>query len=115
MISSRNEYVCMATILITGASKGIGRATALYLDRKGFTVLAGVRSAVDGDSLRQEASSRLQPIVLDITDAAQIAQAAERVKQIVGHNGLDGLVNNAGIAVPAPLEFMPIEEFRRQM
>jgi NAD(P)-dependent dehydrogenase (short-subunit alcohol dehydrogenase family) len=105
----------MATILITGASKGIGRATALTLDRKGYTVLAGVRSAVDGESLRQEASSRLQPIVLDITNAAHIAEAVERVKQLVGQSGLDGLVNNAGIAVSAPLEFMPLDEFRRQI
>jgi NAD(P)-dependent dehydrogenase (short-subunit alcohol dehydrogenase family) len=105
----------MSTILITGASKGIGRATALHLDRKGHTVFAGVRSAADGDLLRQEASTRLEPIVLDITNAAQITAAVERVRQVVGQKGLDGLINNAGIAVPAPLEFMPIEEFRRQM
>lgn len=105
----------MSTILITGSSKGIGRATALYLDRKGFTVLAGVRSTADGDSLRQEASVRLQPIVLDITDASQIVQAVEQVHHIVGQNGLDGLVNNAGIAVAAPLEFMPIDESRHQI
>lgn len=105
----------MPTILITGASKGIGRATALHLDRKGYTVLAGVRSTADGDQLRREGSGRLQPIVLDITSEADIAEAVDWVEHLTGQKGLDGLVNNAGIAVSAPLEFMPIEEFRRQM
>ncbi len=105
----------MSTVLITGAGKGIGRATALYLDNKGFQVLAGVRNAADGEALCKEASPRLQPILLDVTNAAQIAQAAEAVDRIVGAKGLDGLVNNAGMAVPAPLEFMPIDEFRRQI
>ncbi len=105
----------MATIMITGASKGIGRATALYLDKKGFTVLAGVRSQADGDQLCREASSRLQPVMVDITHVEQVAQLAETVNQIVGQNGLGGLVNNAGIAVAAPLEFLPIDEFRRQI
>jgi NAD(P)-dependent dehydrogenase (short-subunit alcohol dehydrogenase family) len=105
----------MSTYVITGASKGIGRATALYLDGKGHTVLAGVRATVDGDSLRQAASPRLQPLLIDITNAAQVAQAAQTVAQIVGASGLDGLVNNAGIAVAAPLEFVPMDEFRRQI
>jgi NAD(P)-dependent dehydrogenase (short-subunit alcohol dehydrogenase family) len=105
----------MPTVVITGASKGIGRATALHLDRKGFTVFAGVRSTADGDSLCKEASPRLQPIVLDITNTAHIAQAAETVRKVVGNNGLDGLINNAGIAVAAPLEFLPIDEFRHQI
>ncbi|MFN8374354.1 MAG: SDR family NAD(P)-dependent oxidoreductase [Anaerolineae bacterium] len=105
----------MAAVVVTGAAKGIGRATALYLDGKGFTVLAGVRSAADGDSLCQEASPRLQPIMLDITNSAHIAQAAETVKRVVGQEGLAGLVNNAGIAVAMPLEFIPLDEFRRQM
>ncbi|MBC8170362.1 MAG: SDR family oxidoreductase [Anaerolineae bacterium] len=101
----------MTTILITGASKGIGRATALHLDRKGFTVLAGVRNAADGDDLCKEASARLQPILLDVTNPDQIAQ----VRELAGRQKVDGLVNNAGIAVAAPLEHLPIEEFRRQI
>ncbi|MEP6985054.1 MAG: SDR family NAD(P)-dependent oxidoreductase, partial [Chloroflexota bacterium] len=96
-------------------SKGIGRATALHLDKKGFTVLAGVRSQADADQLKQAASPRLQTVMVDITNAAQVAQLAETVRQVVGQNGLDGLVNNAGIAVAAPLEFLPIDEFRRQI
>src|SRR3954470_16589307 len=86
----RNEGSQMATVVITGASKGIGRATALYLDKKGFTVLAGVRSQADGDQLCKEASSRLQPVMVDITHADQVAQLAETIGKIVGQNGLDG-------------------------
>src|SRR5215470_13696783 len=105
----------MKTIVVTGAAKGIGRATALHLDKNGFSVLAGVRSQADADALCQEASPRLHPVIVDITNAAQVAQLAESVQQIVGQNGLDGLVNNAGIAIAAPLEFLPIDEFRRQI
>ena len=105
----------MATVLISGASKGIGRATALHLDAKGFTVIAGVRKKEDAESLRSAASGRLKSVILDITNRDQILEAARMVKDIVGAAGLDGLVNNAGIAVPAPLEFIPIDEFRRQI
>ena len=105
----------MATIVITGASKGIGRATALFLDRKGYTVFAGVRSERDRESLRQAASDRLRPIMLDITNRDHLVSAAKTIAETVGSAGLDGLVNNAGIAVPAPLEFLPIDEFRRQI
>ena len=98
-------------ILITGAAKGIGRAAALHLARNGFHVYAGVRSAADGDQLRDEAGSNLTPIQLDVTDSAQIAQAARQISQ----TDLYGLVNNAGIAVAAPLEFVPIDDFRRQI
>ena len=105
----------MATVVVTGASKGIGRATALHLDKKGFTVIAGVRNEADGDQLRQAASPRLQTVIVDITNPAQVTQLAEAVRQTVGQNGLDGLVNNAGIAIAAPLEFLPIDEFCHQI
>jgi NAD(P)-dependent dehydrogenase (short-subunit alcohol dehydrogenase family) len=105
-----NRYV-----VVTGASKGIGRATALLLDKHGFTVFAGVRNPADGQALQKEASSRLKPIQLDVTDAGQIKAAADEVAQIVGSEGLAGLVNNAGVAVGAPLEFIPIDEMRWQL
>jgi NAD(P)-dependent dehydrogenase (short-subunit alcohol dehydrogenase family) len=101
--------------VITGASTGIGRATALWLDARGWRVFAGVRKEADADSLRGEGSERLTPLMLDVTDATQIAAAAERVAGEVGEAGLDGLVNNAGIAVPGPLEALPIDDFRRQV
>jgi NAD(P)-dependent dehydrogenase (short-subunit alcohol dehydrogenase family) len=103
------------SVLITGASTGIGRATALQLNRRGWRVFAGVRKEDDAASLREAGSDRLEPLMLDVTDAGQIAAAAERIGESVGGRGLDGLVNNAGIAVPGPLETLPIEDFKRQI
>jgi NAD(P)-dependent dehydrogenase (short-subunit alcohol dehydrogenase family) len=105
----------MRSLLVTGASTGIGRSTALRLDRAGWRVFAGVRREEDAASLREAASAQLEPLMLDVTDAGQIAAAAERIGEAVGDRGLDGLVNNAGIAVPGPLETLPIEDFKRQI
>jgi NAD(P)-dependent dehydrogenase (short-subunit alcohol dehydrogenase family) len=102
------------TVVITGASTGIGAACAWHLDRIGFTVLAGVRRMEDGDALKARASTRLQPILLDVTDGASIEQARQAVAGLVGPRGLAGLVNNAGIAVAGPLETVPIADLRRQ-
>lgn len=98
---------------MTGASTGIGRATALRLDRAGWRVLAGVRRQEDAESLRAEASGGIEPLFLDVTDAGQIAAAAERAG--AEDDGLQGLVNNAGLAVPSPLETIPIDDLRRQI
>jgi NAD(P)-dependent dehydrogenase (short-subunit alcohol dehydrogenase family) len=102
------------SVLVTGASTGIGRATALRLDAAGWQVFAGVRKQADADDLREAGCKRLEPLILDVTDGEQIAAAAERVGAAV-EGGLDGLVNNAGVAVPSPLETMPIEDFRHQI
>ncbi|MDR7421161.1 MAG: SDR family oxidoreductase [Armatimonadota bacterium] len=101
-------------VVVTGASRGIGEACALRLAAAGFHVFAGVRRAADGEALRQEAGGALSPLLLDVTSAASLAAAASVVDAAVGQGGLAGLVNNAGIAVPAPLEFLPPEELRRQ-
>ncbi len=108
-------WAVVNSVLVTGASTGIGRATALRLDGKGWRVFAGVRRDEDAESLREAGSERLTPLMLDVTDAAQIAAAGQRVDEEVGEAGLDGLVNNAGIAVFGPLETIPIEDFRRQV
>jgi NAD(P)-dependent dehydrogenase (short-subunit alcohol dehydrogenase family) len=100
--------------LVTGSSTGIGRATALALDQGGWKVFAGVRREEDGESLRAVASERLTPVMLDVTSPEQIAAAAERIAA-ESENGLHGLVNNAGIAVPGPLETLPLDQFRRQL
>jgi NAD(P)-dependent dehydrogenase (short-subunit alcohol dehydrogenase family) len=100
----------MQSVLVTGASTGIGRATALRLDRAGWKVFAGVRREEDAQSLRDEGSANLAPLLLDVTDPERIAAAA----QAIGSR-LDGLVNNAGAAHPSPLETMPIDDFRRQV
>ncbi len=105
----------MRSVLISGASTGIGRATALRLDAAGWLVFAGVRREVDADSLRAEGSERLSPLLLDLTDAEQIAAGAREIAERTGAAGLDGLVNNAGVGIPGPLETIPMEDFRRQI
>ncbi len=102
-------------VMITGASTGIGKACAMRLDKLGFQVFAGVRKEADGQSLKAEASGRLSPLMLDVTDESSIASAARAVSKVVGERGLAGLVNNAGISVPGPIEFLPIEDVRRQI
>lgn len=103
----------MRSVLVTGASTGIGRATALGLDAAGWRVFAGVRRPEDGEAL-SAAAERLVPLILDVTDPEQIAAAAERIGT-AGDGALHGLVNNAGIAIPGPLETLPIGDFRRQV
>jgi NAD(P)-dependent dehydrogenase (short-subunit alcohol dehydrogenase family) len=103
------------SVLITGASRGIGRACALGLAARGWRVFAGVRLEGDGRALRVEGGENLTPILLDVTDAGQVADASRLVAEAVGERGLDGLVNNAGIAVAGPLEFVPLADFRAQL
>ena len=103
----------MKTALVTGSSSGIGWATVRRLDEAGWKVFAGVRKDEDAAKLREESSSRLELLMLDVTDPEAIAAAAERVGAEPG--GLDGLVDNAGNAVAGPLEALPIEDFRRQV
>jgi NAD(P)-dependent dehydrogenase (short-subunit alcohol dehydrogenase family) len=102
------------SVLVTGASTGIGRASALRLHGAGWRVFAGVRREQDGEELRAASSGRLEPVTLDITEAGQIEAAAERIAAEAGGR-LDGLVNNAGVAIPGPLETLPLEDFRRQI
>ncbi|MGE5071917.1 MAG: SDR family oxidoreductase [Anaerolineae bacterium] len=102
-----------ASVVITGASTGIGRACALYMDRLGWQVFAGVRRDADGQALRAAASSRLVPVPLDVTDAGSIREAARLVREAVGAAGLSGLVNNAGIPYGGPVEFLDLAELRR--
>lgn len=102
-------------VVVTGASKGIGRATALYLAQQGFHVFAGVRNGADGEALVAAAGAAITPLALDVTNQGQVIAAAETVRVAVGDVGLTGLVNNAGVAVAAPLEFIPLAELRNQL
>ena len=97
-------------VVITGASTGIGAATARELARRGFHVLAGIRREVDGDALR---ATNLEPIMLDITNAAEIAALAEHITEDPERRKLRALINNAGIGVNAPVETLPLSEWRR--
>jgi NAD(P)-dependent dehydrogenase (short-subunit alcohol dehydrogenase family) len=99
-------------VVVTGASTGIGRATALRLDGAGMRVFAGVRKEQDAESLRRE-SPRITPLLLDVTDAAALQRAVQSVEAEVGGAGLAGLVNNAGISGGAPTEFVSIDDVRR--
>jgi NAD(P)-dependent dehydrogenase (short-subunit alcohol dehydrogenase family) len=102
------------TVLITGASTGIGRACALYLHRLGWRVFAGVRKESDAASLRRESSERLIPLFLDVTDSKSVKEARRLVAREVGENGLSGLVNNAGIPYGGPVEYLDVDKVRAE-
>jgi NAD(P)-dependent dehydrogenase (short-subunit alcohol dehydrogenase family) len=102
------------SVLVTGASTGIGRLTVERLARNGWRVFASVRKGTDADSLAA-LHEAITPLLFDVTDAEGIATAAKRIDLAVGDRGLDGLVNNAGIAVGGPLEFLPLEQLRYQL
>ena len=96
------------TVLVTGASTGIGEATALHLKELGFDSVGAVRKEEDAERLR---SHGVRTVKLDVADAGSIAAAREEL----GDGPLAGLVNNAGIAVAGPLEFMPLDQLRLQL
>jgi NAD(P)-dependent dehydrogenase (short-subunit alcohol dehydrogenase family) len=102
----RNEL-----IVVTGASTGIGAATAKELAHRGFHVLAGVRREVDAEALR---GLGIEPCILDITVESDIAAIADRVARDPQRRPLRALVNNAGIAINAPVETLPIAHWRQQ-
>jgi NAD(P)-dependent dehydrogenase (short-subunit alcohol dehydrogenase family) len=99
------------TVVITGASTGIGAATARHLSQQGWCVLAGVRKQADGDRLKEGAVGDLRPIILDVTDPESVAAAVKTVAEAIGTAHLAGLVNNAGIARMGPLALQPLEDF----
>lgn len=96
--------------VVTGASSGIGLATTQELERRGFHVLAGVRKQGDADRL---ASENVEPVLVDITDEAQIAALTDRVAHDPQRRPLSALVNNAGVALNAPVEAIPLAKWRR--
>ena len=102
------------TVLVTGASKGIGEATVKTLAQAGWRVFAGVRREPDGASLRERIGDRVVPVMLDVTDAEQVIAAADMVRDAT-RGALHGVVNNAGIAVAGPLEFLPLASLRQQL
>ncbi len=97
-------------VVVTGASTGIGAATARELARRGFHVLAGVRQGKDADALR---ATNLEPIMLDITNQAEIGALVKHITDDPERRPLRAVVNNAGIGVNAPIEALPLSEWRR--
>src|SRR4051794_31268793 len=94
-------------IVVTGASTGIGLATAQRMAARGYDVLAGGRTEAAADAIRAQ---RTEPVIVDVTVAEQVAA----LRETVGDRPLAGLVNNAGIALSGPVEFFPLDDFRRQ-
>jgi len=109
MNSNRETAQHSEMVVVTGASTGIGAATARELVRRGFYVLAGVRRSQDADALR---APNLEPIILDITNDAEIAALVDRIVNDAERRPLRALVNNAGIGVNAPVEVLSLSEWR---
>jgi NAD(P)-dependent dehydrogenase (short-subunit alcohol dehydrogenase family) len=105
----------MKSVVITGASTGIGWATAKLLLDKGFRVFGSVRKPADADRLRGELGTNFVPLLFDVTDEPAVLAAAREVRAALDGETLTGLVNNAGIAVPGPVLELSADEFRRQM
>ena len=105
----------MRSVVITGVSTGIGRASAKVLAGRGFHVFGSVRKAADGDRLKGELGASFTPLLFDVTDEAAVRKAAQDVRVALKGATLAGLVNNAGIAVPGPVLELPASEFRHQL
>jgi short-subunit dehydrogenase len=102
------------SVLITGSSTGIGRACALYLDKKGYKVYAGIRKESDSESLKSESSELLTPIILDVTDIKSIENSYKFINDDSTHE-LFGIVNNAGIGISGVLEAISVNDVRNLM
>src|SRR5215469_8566745 len=105
----------MKSVVVTGASTGIGWGCAKVLIDKGFRVFGSVRKPADAERLSGELGANFIPLLFDVTDGAGVKAGAETVGKALAGEPLFGLVNNAGIAVPGPLLHLDIDEFRHQL
>src|SRR6201981_2562057 len=105
----------MRSVVITGASTGIGWATAKLLLGRGYRVFGSVRKQADAERLRGEFGANFAPLLFDVTDEAAVLAAAREVRAALNGETLAGLVNNAGIALSGPVLELSADEFRRQM
>src|ERR1700704_6232964 len=111
----RRGISTMQSVVITGASTGIGWATAKLLLDRGFRVFGSVRKQADADRLKGEFGPNFTPLLFDVTDEAAVLAAAREVRAALNGETLSGLVNNAGVAVAGPVLELAADEFRRQM
>ena len=109
-----NKLNTKQVVLITGASTGIGHATALYLDKMGMKVYAGVRKETDKQKLLQEGTSNLTPVFLDVCDQDSITRSFDLVAKETGEFTFS-LVNNAGVSLNGPLELLPLPDIKKLM
>ncbi len=103
------------SVIVTGASTGIGRGIAGVLVQRGFNVFGTVRKQVDAERLQSELGTAFMPLLMDVTDQEAVTRAADQTREALGQSNLAGLVNNAGIAFAGPLVHQPLPEFRRQL
>ncbi len=103
------------TAVITGASTGIGLATAKVLIDSGFRVFGSVRKEADADRVAKELGAKFEPLILDVTDEEAVRAAATNVRDKLNGQRLSGLVNNAGIGIGGPLLHLPVDKFRQQL
>lgn len=103
------------SVVVTGASSGIGEAISLDLAAHGFRVFAGVRRSEDGVRLARCGCGTVEPVVFDVTDGAALAAVSAEIDARIGELGLGGLINNAGVASFGPLEHLPIDRLRAQI
>jgi len=114
-IGARVYHMSKGSILITGASTGIGEACTLHFARLGWQVFAGVRRDEDGNRLKAGADGSVQPVELDVTHLASVERGAKLIGAALDGAGLTALVNNAGVAVGGPVEYVSLEDWRRQL
>jgi NAD(P)-dependent dehydrogenase (short-subunit alcohol dehydrogenase family) len=105
----------MKSVVVTGASTGIGWGCTKVLVSRGFHVFGSVRKEADANRLKAEFGERFTPLLFDVTDAAAVNRAAEQAAAALGNATLAGLVNNAGIAVAGPLLYLDVDELRTQL
>ncbi|MCC6456771.1 MAG: SDR family oxidoreductase [Caldilineaceae bacterium] len=110
----QDDFPDARTVVVTGASTGIGYGVAQELIAHGYRVIGTVRKKEDADRLRAELGARFQPVLVDVADDEEVSRAADEIREMVGDRGLAGLVNNAGIAVAGPLMHVDLEELRYQ-
>jgi NAD(P)-dependent dehydrogenase (short-subunit alcohol dehydrogenase family) len=111
----KNTMANRKDVVVTGVSTGIGWGTTKVLVEKGFRVFGSVRKQADADRLQKDFGNGFVPLIMDVTDADAVHQAAQKVGSMIGDRNLVGLVNNAGIVVSGPLLYLKPSEYRRQL